>query len=459
MQAIATGHPATTDAGAEILAEGGSAADAAVAACLTSCVAETVMTGLLGGGHAIYHDAPSGRTANLDCFVAVPGLGRERRAAQLLELQVPFGTELIHYAVGIASCGVPGVPAGLDALWRAHGRLPWRRLVEPALRVAADGVPMPAAHASCLDMLAPVMTMNEGARIYSPAGSLLQEGDLLHQPGLVSALDALAAEGAASVYSGTIAGVLLELMEEREGLVTPDDLAAYEARWSEPLEPEFRGHRLCTRAGLSDFPGALRRLTPLTGLDEPERALALVEALRDEPTGNGTTNLAVLDAEGSACVMTTSLGLGSGDFLAGFDLHLNSMLGEADLVTGALEPGERMESMMAPTIGFDAGGVVLAAGAAGGTRLRSALLQVVAGILDEGSEPEAAVDRPRLHPAGDTVHLEPGFGGETRVALESAGLQPRVWPARLHFFGGVSVVTRSGAAADQRRSGTARTLP
>jgi gamma-glutamyltranspeptidase/glutathione hydrolase len=459
MQAIAAGHPATADAGAEILAEGGSAADAAVAACLASCVAETVMTGLLGGGHAIYHDGRAGRTANLDCFVAVPGLGRERRDAELLELQVPFGTELIHYAVGIASCGVPGVPAGLDALWREHGRLPWRRLVEPALHIAAAGVRMPAAHASCLEMLAPVMTMNEGARIYAPSGSLLGEGDLLHQPGLASALEAVADEGAASVYSGTIAGLLLELMEEREGLVTKADLAAYDARWSDPFELEFRGYRLRTRAGLSDLPAALTRLAPLRGRPEPERALALIEALRHESAGNGTTNLAVLDSEGSVCVLTTSLGLGSGDFLRGFDLHLNSMLGEADLVTGPLEPGERMASMMAPTIALDASGVALAAGAAGGTRLRSALLQVVAGILDEGLEPERAVDRERLHPAGDVVHLEPGFRDETIAALEAAGLEPRVWPARHHYFGGVSAVTRSGGAADRRRSGAARILP
>src|SRR5438132_11289824 len=123
--AVAAGHPATTDAGAEILEEGGSAADAAVAACLASCVAETVMTGLLGGGHALYHDAESGRTANLDCFVAMPGLGREAREVALVELEVPFGEELVHYAVGIGSCAVPGVPGGLEALHRSHGRLPW----------------------------------------------------------------------------------------------------------------------------------------------------------------------------------------------------------------------------------------------------------------------------------------------------------------------------------------------
>src|SRR5881227_2888267 len=162
MQAgVAAGHPATAAAGIEILADGGTAADAAVAACLASCVAETVMTGLLGGGHVIYWDAASGRARNLDCFVSAPGLGARRRAVELLHLEVPFGEELVHYAIGPASCAVPGVPAGLDALWRAHGRLAWPRLFEPALRLAREGVEMPAAHAACLEMLAPVMTMRE----------------------------------------------------------------------------------------------------------------------------------------------------------------------------------------------------------------------------------------------------------------------------------------------------------
>src|SRR3954468_14635921 len=131
MQAgVAAGHPATTAAGIEIPAGGGGAPDAAVAASLASCVAETVMTGLLGGGHAIYFDAASGRTRNLDCFVAVPGLGAEPRDAELIHLDVPFGAELVHYAVGPASCGVPGLPAGLAALWKEHGSLSWPRLVE-----------------------------------------------------------------------------------------------------------------------------------------------------------------------------------------------------------------------------------------------------------------------------------------------------------------------------------------
>src|SRR5262245_38021599 len=457
MRAVAAGHPATADAGAEILLEGGNAADAAVAATLASCVAETVMTGLLGGGHGIFFDAATGRPRNLDFFVAVPGLGAERREVELLELDVPYGSELVHYAVGIGSCGVPGVPAGLDTLWTDYGRLPWPRLVEPALQLARSAVPMPAAHAACLRMLEPVMTMNEGAEIYSPGGSLLDEGDLLRQPGLVSALESLAEDGPRGAYEGTIGRALLTLMQERSGLVTADDLTSYEARWNDPVEVEFRGYRLQTRPGLSDLPAAAARLPELRGLERPERALALVGALLDElPSQHGTTNVSVIDDEGNACVLTTSLGLGSGDFLPGLDLHLNSMLGEADLFTEGLGPVDRMASMMAPTLALDSDGVVLAAGAAGGTRLRSALLSVVAGIVDEGLAPRDAVDRPRIHPAGTLVHLEPGLGPETTAALESAGFEVRTWESRHHYFGGVSVVTRSDAAADPRRNGATR---
>jgi gamma-glutamyltranspeptidase / glutathione hydrolase len=456
--AVAAGHPATVEAGVEILEAGGSAADAAVAASLASCVAETVMTGLLGGGHGIYFDAAAGRAMNLDCFVAVPGLGGEQREAELLHIEVPFGVELVHYAVGPASCGVPGLPAGLDALWRAHGRLDWPRLVEPALRLARDGVEFPPAHAACLEMLASVMTMDEGARIYASGGVLLAAGETLEQPGLVSALELVAEEGASSFYTGSLAAALLALVEERGGLVTRQDLASYEARWDEPDEVDYAGRSFFTRAGLSRLPDVLSQLPGLRGLSEPERMLAFAAALDGDDLPGETTNLVTLDADGNACVLTTSLGLGSGDFLPGLDLHLNSMLGETDLVQGDLEPGERMGSMMAPSVALDGDGVVLAAGAAGGTRLRSALVQVAAGVLDEGLEPQEAVDRPRMHPAAGRVQLEPGFGEETIAALQGAGYEARVWPTRHHYFGGVSVVTRTGSAGDPRRSGDSAVL-
>jgi gamma-glutamyltranspeptidase/glutathione hydrolase len=458
--AVAGGHPATVEAGAEILRDGGSAADAAVAASLASCVAETVMTGLLGGGHGIYYDAAGGNAQNLDCFVAVPGLGAEPREIELLELDVPFGAELVHYAVGIGSCGVPGVPAGLAELWRRYGRLEWPRLVEPALVLARSGVEMLPAHAACLAMLAPVMTMNEGARIYSPRGTLLATGERLEQPGLVRALQLLAEEGAESLYTGSLADSLLELMAERGGLVTGEDLRSYRPNWSKPVETPYLGAAFFTRADLSRLPETLPKIPRLAGLDESERAVALTRALENGGAlGGDTTNITVVDGDGNACVLTTSLGLGSGDYLPGLDLQLNSMLGEVDLVHGALDPGARMGSMMAPSVVLGDRELVLAIGAAGGTRLRSALIQVAAGVLDEGLAPSDAVARPRLHPAGRRVQLEPGFTDETLTALERAGFEVRVWPAQHHFFGGVSLVTPNGAAGDPRRSGAAATVP
>jgi gamma-glutamyltranspeptidase / glutathione hydrolase len=456
---VAAGHPATTAAGIEILAEGGSAADAAVAACLASCVAETVMTGLLGGGHAIYFDAATGHARNLDCFVAVPGLGAEWHEPELFHLDVPFGAELVHYAVGPASCGVPGLPAGLVALWQEHGLLPWPRVVEPAVRLARDGVDFPPAHASCLAMLAPVMTMNEGAAIYAPEGELLQPGARLEQPGLVPALEALA-QDESSVYRGSIAESLLALSRERGGLVTRADLDSYEAFWSEPVDVPYLAGRLLTRGGLSALPETVPRFPRLRGVGETERVMLLVDLLEAPAIGGGdTTNVTVVDSDGNACVLTSSLGLGSGDFLPGLDLHLNSMLGETDLLRGRLVPGARMQSMMAPTLVLDEEGLALAAGAAGGTRLRAALLGVIAGVLDEGLPAEAAVARPRFHPAPTVINAEPGVDEAALTSLEARGRTVRRWPDRHHYFGGVSLVSRNGSAGDPRRNGAASTLP
>jgi gamma-glutamyltranspeptidase/glutathione hydrolase len=462
---IAAGHPATADAGFEVLEEGGTAADAAVAASLASCVAETVMTGLAGGGHAIWFDGRTGEVSLLDFFVAVPGLESYRAVAPLEDVGIPFENEVVHYQVGIASCAVPGVPAGVDELWRTHGKLPWERIVQPALQLARDGVEMPRAHAACLAMLSPVMTLREGAGIYAPRGDLLQAGERLEQPGLARALELVRDEGARTFYEGTIADELIRIMDERSGPLTADDLQEYAPRWQEPLEASYLGLRVLTRGGLSNLVATMNALPTLRGLSPTERALTLAEVLVALPyTGHGerigdTTNLVTADREGNACVLTTSLGLGSGDFLPGLDIHLNSMLGEVDLQVQPLVPGTRMESMMSPTLILDGAELAIAAGAAGGTRLRPALVQVLSGILDEGLALQEAVERPRLHSAGQIVRVEPGFDEEVLTALEAAGYEVRRFSTIHHYFGGVSLISGSGGAGDPRRSGSARALP
>jgi gamma-glutamyltranspeptidase/glutathione hydrolase len=309
-------------------------------------------------------------------------------------------------------------------------------------------------------MIAPVLTLDLGERIYSPGGRLLAAGELLEQPGLVTAFEALSAEGPESVYSGTIGHALLRLAAERGASVTDADLAGYEAVWREPVAVERLDKRWLTRGGISAIPETLSRLPRLAGLSPAERLLTLVAALDGtSDVAQHTTNLVTVDPQGNACVLTTSLGLGSGDYLPGLDLHLNSMLGEAELLVGGIPAtGERIPSMMAPTLVLDDSGLALAAGSAGGSRLRTALQKAALGALDEELPPQAAIDRPRVHPAGAVVNAEPGVDEDGLAALEAAGRTVRRWPERHHYFGGVSLIDRAGGAADPRRSGSALLL-
>jgi gamma-glutamyltranspeptidase/glutathione hydrolase len=178
----------------------------------------------------------------------------------------------------------------------------------------------------------------------------------------------------------------------------------------------------------------------------------------DAEGGEHTTNMVAVDAQGHACVLTHSLGVGAGVWIPGFDLQLNNLLGESDIVFGEPEPGDHLESRMAPTLVFDGDGLELAVGSAGATRLRTALATVLAAILDEGHDAETAVALPRVHPTTELVDAEPGVDEVALAQLEEAGHTVRRWDDIHHYFGGVSCVGRAGAAGDPRRSGEAIVL-
>ena len=187
--------------------------------------------------------------------------------------------------------------------------------------------------------------------------------------------------------------------------------------------------------------------------------LALVEAFEPQAeAGEHTTNMVAVDGHGRACVLTHSLGVGAGVWLPGFDVQLNNLLGESDIVSGDPQHGDHLESRMAPSLVFDAGGLELAIGSAGATRLRTALATVLAAILDEGLDAETAVELPRVHPTLDLVDAEPGVDESALALLEESGRTVRRWDRLHHYFGGVSCVGRAGAAGDPRRSGSAHVL-
>ncbi|MEU4426782.1 gamma-glutamyltransferase [Actinoplanes sp. NPDC024001] len=451
---VAASHPATARTGVRILQAGGTAADAAVGAVLACCVAETVYTGLGGGGFATYFEARTGKVTCLDFFVAVPGLDGDRKAEPMVAVDVFFGGLPQIYSIGGASVAVPGVPAGLGEVHRRWGRLPWRDVVAPAAGLARTGVLLPAAHARTLETCAPALAYGEGAELYRPGGRLLQGDELLFHPGLATAMDAMAEAGPEIFYTGDYAALLVETVRAAGGALGPMDLASYRVAETTVDHATLAGYRVHARHDLNrtvDTIGALP-----DDLSRPARAPGVAAALRNKGAQRlgETTNVSVVDAEGNACVITTTLGLGAGVWLPGLGINLNSMLGEGELLTDDLLPGRRMSSYMCPLVVIAPdGALAVAAGSAGASRIRTALVDTLLGVLVDGLSVPEAIARPRFHVVEDTVHAEAGCPPAELAALAEAGWQVVEWPEINHYFGGVTAVGRAGAAGDPRRGG------
>jgi gamma-glutamyltranspeptidase/glutathione hydrolase len=350
---VAAGHPATAEVGLRTLAAGGTAADAAVAAMLASCASESVLTGIGGGGFATYYDAAARTVTCLDFFAAVPGLDNDRDPVPMTAIEVSFGEQPLDYLIGGASVGVPGVPAGAGEVHRRWGVLPWHQVVEPAITLAQSGTILPGAHARTLMAVAPALLPGAGARVYAPAGHLRRGGDLLRHPGLELMMVALANEGPAVFYTGWVAERIVDCVSVHGGVVTGKDLASYAVATTPVQSADLAGHRVFARRDLNNTVGTIAALSSsLTTMSRPDRAVAVADALREngrQKLGD-TTNVSVVDHDGNACVITTTLGIGSGLWPAGLGFNLNSMLGEGELITPELVPGGRMSSMMCPLV-------------------------------------------------------------------------------------------------------------
>jgi gamma-glutamyltranspeptidase/glutathione hydrolase len=463
---VAAGHPATAEVGLRILHHGGSAADAAVAAVLAGCVSESVLTGIGGGGFATYYDAASSTVTCLDFFCAVPGVDGDVTPAPMMPIEVVFGGVPMNYQIGGASIAVPGVPAGAGEVHRRWGKLPWHRVVAPAVSLARSGVVLPAAQARTLISVAPAMVPGVGAGIYSPGGKLLEGGDLLYHPGLDVALTALDDDGPEVFYTGWLGERLVEATRAAGGAIGPADLAGYRVLELPVGHATMAGANVYGRLDLNNTIPTLAALpSSLPDLSPGDRAVVMADALRNRGRQRlgDTTNISVVDFAGNACVITMTLGLGSGVWLPGLGVHLNSMLGEGELITSEMAPGSRMSSMMCPLVVVDDDGELLvAAGSAGASRIRTALAHTLVNVLVKGQDMPAAINAPRFHVVDDpdggppVAHMEPGYPADEAGALAAAGYRPQQWEHLDHYFGGASAVGHAGAAGDPRRGGVGR---
>ena len=479
---VAAGHPGTAQVGADVLAAGGTAVDAAVAAVLASCVLEPMMTGLAGGGYAMIAP-PGGEPVLLDFFVAAPGLGADPAdRGPLLSVEVDWGDAVQVFGAGPAANGVYGLPAGLAAMAERYGTLPLAELSRPAAALARDGAPVTEMQAAMFRLMAPILATGAGtAAAYLPGGQPPAAGTVLREPDLADTLDRLGAEGPAPFYTGDLARAVSEHVLAGGGLLTPADLAGYAVVEREPISVRYRDREVVTNPPPNA--GGVLLAYALMLLDRepaPPDASALVRAMlaaqdaRDaafyaglpEPGFAGrflssrvgsTTHISVLDDAGGACSVTTSNGEGSGVLVPGTGLHLNNMCGEIDLSPlgyFTTPPGVRLASGMAPTLVRRDGALELVLGSAGSSRIRSALLQVIVNTVDLGLPVQAAVDAPRLHAEEGTVLVEPGIDG---AALAEAGHRVTRFRVRNSYFGGCQAVSWAGGVpaggGDPRRAG------
>lgn len=497
---VAAGHDLTARAAAEILEDGGNAFDAALAGVFMTFVAEAVFASPGGGGFLMARRAGRDDANLLDCFAETPLKRRPESEISFYPIHADFGPARQEFHIGLGSSAAPGVVPGLFAMHEALCKLPMKRLVEPAVRAARTGFPLTEFQAYLFTVIAPILTASPGvAAIFAPGGELMKAGATFRNEELADTLEWLAEDGARLFIDGDVGQAIVAQSRDHGGYLTHEDLARYRVEWREPLYWRHSG----ATVALNPPPAASGALIAfglayLETLAAQGRAIdaevlrvcmeainaarethgealasrlaaghlakELERAARHPAAHRGTTHISVIDGEGNAAAVSLSNGEGNGHIVGKFGFMLNNMLGEEDLTSGRLgdwREGQRLSSMMAPSIILEKDGTVTALGTGGSNRIRSAILQVAVNLLDRGLSLAEAVGRPRLHVERDgKVSFEPGFSEREERALLALGGRAHAWPGTNLFFGGVHAARAypKGAiegAGDPRRQGVA----
>ena len=490
--AVATAHPAASEAGAAVLRAGGNAADAAVAAAFALSVAEPQSSGIGGGGLALVYVARADRVYAIDFRETAPA------AATPDMFLVDGKPDPLRSRCGGLAVAVPGAVKGYAEIARRFGKKRLPELVAPAVKLAREGVPVgrgwrraAVSARSCLREDA------AGAAAFLVGGEPPVPGTRIVQKDLAATLRLLGRDPEA-FYRGPLAARIAAAVRARGGLLDAADLAAYRTRSREVLWGEFRGNRVATfpppSAGGAIVLGLLRALEAQDPKDVarlPERYLhAFVEAEkrlferrgsaladpdfapgadavardmaspgfatavragigeRAAPSGppgpaapaGHTSHVSVVDAEGNAVALTTTVNLqfGSGVVVPGTGILLNDEMDDFDAAPGArnafgLEggdlnlpaPGKRPLSSMSPTLVFGPDRkLLLAVGSPGGSTIPSTVAWAILRVVDGGMALDQALGTPRIHHQWrpDVIVAEPGaLQDATWRALEARG--------------------------------------
>ena len=204
---VASGHPLTSQAAIDIMAAGGNAFDAVVAAGFTAAVAEQALTSLGGGGFLLAMTA-GGEEILFDFFTDTPGLGLSPSSLEphFFPVTISFSGSDQDFNIGLGSVAVPGNLKGFLHVHKRLGLLPLNEVLAPAIKAAREGVPINQRQAHFMELLKPIMTMSEAGRhLYVPDGAYVKEGTVSRNPDLATFMEKLPADLGESFYNGTLA--------------------------------------------------------------------------------------------------------------------------------------------------------------------------------------------------------------------------------------------------------------
>ncbi len=496
--AVVSAHPLATKVGVDVLKKGGNAVDAAVAVHFALAVVYPQAGNIGGGGFLVYRSA-SGEEAALDFRERAPAAAHERM------YQDSLGNVLSEKSrLGALACAVPGAVDGLWAAHRRYGRLPWAELVKPAIYLAEKGFQITEREAQLLNQERHRFIRNNRLTPVFVKAEPWEAGDWLIQKELAVTLGRIADKGRDGFYEGPVAINTVEEVQKQGGIMTLDDLRQYRSVWRKPLVFKWRGLRIITMPPPSSGGVLLAQMLGMLGdadlrtmgfhsadavhlmieverrayadraqhmadpdywpvpVDSllcphylrrrmttfhPERATpsAQVSAGVFAGVAEETTHFSIVDAQGNAVAVTTTLNdvYGSRVVVPGAGFLLNNEMDDFSAKPGApnlygaiggkanaIAGGKRPLSSMTPTIVVRDGRLSLVLGTPGGTTIPTSVFQVLLNVYEFGLPLREAVHARRFHHqwSPDVVYVEEGtFSPEVEERLRAMGhmLQPR----------------------------------
>jgi gamma-glutamyltranspeptidase/glutathione hydrolase len=487
---LVTGQAQAAAVGNDVLAAGGNAVDAVVAAALTAGVVAVQNTAIAGyGGHLVIARS-GGKVTAIDFNTAAPAAAKPDLFRADDQGKVPDDTN----KYGWLAAGVPGVLAGLQLALDRFGSKRFADLVKPAIRFAREGIPVTKTLAASIKAYRERLRNDPAcAKLFFEKGEPLAEGSTFRNPDLADLLQTLADKGGVgSFYKGAIADKIAAAFRKNGGILTADDLAAYKAVEVTPLSLDWRGFTIHSPPPTAGGLTVLQTLAALKALGwaemdakEPASVQARVEALRiawsdrlrhlgdpnhakvpvdrllserhakesadriraaikdkkpvqaqtDNRPSNGTIHLTAADASGMMVALTFTLGdsLGAQVAVDGLGLVLGHGMSRFEPRPdhpNSVGPGKRPLHNMCPTVVTRDGQPVLALGATGGRRIVNTVLDVLAYGIGQGRSLADAVKAPRVHTEGDlSLTLEAAWPASVADHFKQLGYEVRTAPA------------------------------